>query len=202
MDLSLQTILYRLLALLVVVGVHGLALAGLWRIFGVRQPQYDGRLTPNPLSHLDLLAVIPFLFCQIGWIRPMPSGTDKPVSASTVFVVALGSLALTLGFAMLLWIARPMIVGMITNVSAAAGFTAAIRIVLEMSTWFVLFNLLPIIPLTMGTVLNQIAKPAAEFLEKYSLWVRLALVGLAFGVASSLRPLFLTVLDFASLGRL
>lgn len=201
MDLSLQTILYRLFALLVVVGVHGYAVAGMWRILRVPQPQYDGRLTPNPFAHLDLLAIIPFIFCQIGWIRPISPGKDAAVSPGKALAVAVGSLVASLLFAMVLWLARPMLVGMISNVSASAGITAAIRIILETTTWFVIFNLIPIIPLTMGTVLNQISEPAANFLQKNNLFVRLGLIVLAFGAAIVLRPVFLTLFNLVALGR-
>ena len=45
----------RLLAMVFIAAVHGIAVAGTAFALGDPGPRYDGRLTPNPLSHLDVL---------------------------------------------------------------------------------------------------------------------------------------------------
>jgi hypothetical protein len=53
-DYTLQQIVLRLLAM-VFIAVHGVAVAGTACALGDPGPRYDGRLTANPLAHLDVL---------------------------------------------------------------------------------------------------------------------------------------------------
>lgn len=203
LDLSLQTVLYRLVAMAVLVGIHGLSIALVARLFGAKGPQYDGRLTPNPLVHLDLLATIPFILFQIGWIRPVAiDAAELRGGKASLWAVAMLSLLLTLAAIMLIWLARPWLATVIPNVAAASAATTAIRVLLEMTTWFVIINILPIPPLTMGMALGSIAPRAFALATRYGLVVRLALIALAALAAGlALRPVFQAVFSMVSLGR-
>jgi hypothetical protein len=58
LELSLQQVLFRALAYLVIAGLHGFLIAGLARLFGTMGPSYDGRFTASPLVQLDLLGML------------------------------------------------------------------------------------------------------------------------------------------------
>lgn len=202
MDLSLQTLLLRLVAMLVVIALHGLLLALVAGAFGAKGPRYDGRFTLNPLAHLDLLAAIPFLLAQIGWIRPMTIDlSELKGGRHAAWLVGLLALVLTLAVAIALWLARPWLLAIIPNLAVASGTSAAIRAVLETSTWFVLVNLLPLPPLTMGLALGAVSARAADFANRHSLLIRLALVVLAVAAETLLRPWFATVFAVVAMGR-
>ena len=70
-DLSLQQYVLRLCAILVIAPVHGAAIAATARALGDQGPQHDGRLTLNPLVHLDILGTISGVLFAIGWIKPI-----------------------------------------------------------------------------------------------------------------------------------
>ena len=57
-DLTLQTIGFRVLALLIIVGIQGGILAGTAVLPGDKGPKYDGRLTIVPFSHIDFSGAI------------------------------------------------------------------------------------------------------------------------------------------------
>jgi len=54
-DLTLQQIVLRFFALVLIVGVHGAVVAGTACALGDQGPRYDGRLKLSPLAHIDLL---------------------------------------------------------------------------------------------------------------------------------------------------
>lgn len=203
LDLSLQTVLFRLVAMLVLIGIHGLAIASVARLFGSRGPQYDGRLTPNPLVHLDLLATIPFILCLIGWIRPVALDAQELRGGRlALWLVPALALLLTIAIAMLIWLARPWLATVIPNVAAASAATTAIRTLLEMTTWFVIINIVPIPPLTMGMAIKSAAPRAFAFFTHHGMLVRIVLIAFAtLAAVMVLRPVFAAVYQVVSLGR-
>lgn len=203
LDLSLQTVLLRLVALIVLTGVHGFMLALAARLLGARGPVYDGRLTPNPFVHLDLLACIPFILFQIGWIKPVEveASEVKGGRLGLVLTVVVG-LAATLGVVVLVWLARPWLAGAITDASFSSGLSTAIRILFEMTVWFVVVNLVPVPPLTGGLLLKAAAPKVHALLERHGVVVRLVLIAaIALGAATVLRPLFDVLSAWAAAGR-
>jgi hypothetical protein len=69
-EYTLQQFVLRLLAMVFVAAIHGFAVAGTACALGDPGPRYDGRLTANPFTHLDLLGTLAGVF-SLGWIRPI-----------------------------------------------------------------------------------------------------------------------------------
>ncbi len=101
-----------LVAIVLAVTVHEFSHALVATLFGDDLPRRAGRLTLNPLAHLDLLGSLLFLIARFGWGKPVPinpnamrypglgwalSSVAGPVSnllasaAAVVLVAALGS---------------------------------------------------------------------------------------------------------------
>ena len=76
-DFTLQQIVLRFCALLLIVGAHGAAVAGAATALGDQGPRYDGRLSVNPLAHLDLLGLISGVLFSVGWIKPVAIDPGK-----------------------------------------------------------------------------------------------------------------------------
>ena len=70
-DLTLAGLLTRLVVLLPIIAVHGFFLCLAARLLGDDGPSQDGRLTLNPLVHLDMLGALAFLAFGVGWITPL-----------------------------------------------------------------------------------------------------------------------------------
>lgn len=186
LELSLQQVLLRALAYLVIAGLHGLLIAGLARLFGAMGPSYDGRLTPSPFAHLDGLGLLSAVLGQFGWIRPvaLEAGEMRRGRAALV-AVALLALALTLAVALGLWSARSLVFAAVSSNTLANAIIVGLRIGVEMAVLFTLFNLAPLPPLTGGLLLQAAAPRLAAQVARAGLFVRLGLTAL---IATGILP--------------
>lgn len=69
---DLDTLLFRAVAFVILITLHDAALAGLARLLGDRTAAQQGRLSLNPVRHLDPLGSLMVLFGPYGWSRPIP----------------------------------------------------------------------------------------------------------------------------------
>jgi len=190
-DLSVHQVAIRIGACLLVIAIHGLALAAIAWALGDRGPKFDGRLTANPFRHLDLIGTPVMILTQAGWIRPMvidPAALRwGPLG---LIICVLGSLAATLaGVALLLQLRIPVLT-FLPN-AFVPTIIATLNETVEVMAWFVSFNLMPLPPLT-GMYLVAAIRPAiAPVLMRYQLYAALALGVLALtgAIHSALQPL-------------
>ena len=177
-DYTLQQFVLRLLAMVFIAAVHGLAVAGTACALGDPGPRYDGRLTANPLAHLDVLGTLAGVF-SLGWIRPI--AIDPALlrfgRAGSVLVVGAGTAA-TLASVALLRLVRPHLLPLLPDTSSALAF-AVIETIGEVSLWFALVNVLPLPPLTGAHLVVAIAPGARESLRHVQPYVATALAVLA-----------------------
>jgi Zn-dependent protease len=158
-DLSLDQILIRAGACVVIAAIHGAVLAAIAHALGDRGPQFDERLTLNPLSHLDILGAAAMILSQLGWIRPVAIDPAQLRLGRLGLVIAVvASLALTLIVAQLLfWLRIPALLAL--PIAVTPTVLATLNAAGEMAAWFVAFNFLPVPPLTGGHLLIA-ARPA------------------------------------------
>jgi Zn-dependent protease len=147
-DLTLQHLVLRICAALLIVSVHGAALAAAANLLGDPGPRYDGRLTLNPLRHFDLVGGLLFVLFTFGWIVPVAVDQDRlrPGRAGLVAVVAAASCA-TIALAVLLQLVRPFALNLLGD-TAAATFFVFVETVGQLCVSFTVSNLLPLAPLT------------------------------------------------------
>ncbi|MDD2420919.1 MAG: site-2 protease family protein [Heliobacteriaceae bacterium] len=70
-DFSLATFVARVPAILIGLALHEYAHAKAASLLGDPTPRLEGRLTINPLAHLDLIGTIMLLIAPIGWAKPV-----------------------------------------------------------------------------------------------------------------------------------
>ena len=123
-----------------------------------------GRLTLNPLKHLDPLGTIAFFFIKFGWAKPVPVNPNyfqNPkkdmlwvalAGPVTNLILAIGSAMLTKG----VW----MIATALPYSAAAEAILVPLNSMLIASVWINLvlciLNLLPIPPLDGGRILTSL----------------------------------------------
>jgi len=165
--ITLQQVLFRLVALLIVAAVHGYSLAWAADRLGDPGPRYDGRKTLDPFAHLDLLGGLGFVLFGFGWIKPMVLDREElnPGRLGPVLVALAGlaSVLLLAGVAELM--RRPLIL-------SASGNLPLYGIVLletlsTLSLSFVLINLVPVPPLTGAHFLRGLVPAVALFFDRY-----------------------------------
>jgi len=114
----------------------------------------EGRLTLNPLSHIDLLGtiILPLIGVPFGWAKPVPVNParfrrDVSMSKGMAITASAGPLAnvlLAVVAALLLGLAVRFAPGLVEPDSPARFFLHAM---LQMNVGLALFNMLPVPPL-------------------------------------------------------
>ena len=72
LGLSLPTLISRVATLVIALTVHEFAHAWAANELGDDTPRRNGRLTLNPLAHLDVLGSIMLVLVGFGWAKPVP----------------------------------------------------------------------------------------------------------------------------------
>jgi hypothetical protein len=185
-DLSFHQLLIRAGACILITSIHGFVLATLARGLGDRGPQFDGRLTINPIGHLDVLGAAMMILFQLGWIRPIAIDPSKlRFGRLGLLICVFGSIATTLAVVILLLGLRIPALKYMPDASVPTVI-ATLNESVAMCTWFAALNFLPLPPLT-GMHLIVVVRPSlATTLTKYSLYAAIALAVLV--VAGVVQP--------------
>jgi len=179
-DFTLQQIVLRFCALLLILGLHGAVVAGAATAFGDPGPRYDGRLSINPLAHLDLLGLISGVLFSVGWIKPVAIDPGKlyPGHRALMPVIVGVSIAAILVIAFVLRLARPLLLPLLGDTSSMLAF-ALIETIGQLGVWFALVNLLPVPPLTGDYLLAALVPQIGDAIHKSQIYASVSLTGLA-----------------------
>ncbi len=146
-DLTIQLVVLRFLAGLIIAAVQGAAIAATAVLLGDKGPRYDGRLTLLPFGHIDLLGLGSLILTGFGWGKPVAieAAQLRPGRWGLVAATLAGSIALLATAYLLLLLVIPLL----TLLPYTAGMTAAafVRIAARLCIWMALFALLPVPPL-------------------------------------------------------
>jgi hypothetical protein len=183
-ELTLQLIGFRVLALLIIAGVHGGFVAGTAVLLGDTGPKYDGRLTIVPASHIDLVGAMSLIIFGNGWAKPIAiNAREFRIGRTGIVVVILAGFVGLLVTAVLL---DALILPALTTLPHSAGLTTAafLRAASSLSISFALLSLIPIPPLTGGLLLNTFGVRVSEQAQ----WILAAvlIVAVAMGVVRRL----------------
>lgn len=162
LGLSPVTFLARLIVLLVGMPIHEWAHAWSAHELGDDTPRWEGRLSLNPLVHLDILGAILILLTGFGWAKPVPVNPYRMRRSpqAGMAISAFAGPASNLVVAMLC--ALPFRLGWVSM--AGSGLTrlnlaTLLFLVADVSLNLALFNLLPFFPLDGEKVLVGVLPP-------------------------------------------
>lgn len=146
--------IFRIPALLLALTIHEYAHAAVADSLGDPTPRYLGRLTMNPLKHLDVVGTMMLLFAGFGWAKPVPVNPtyfkDGRKSMMAVAFAGPGSNFL------LAFIALVLTAAFGTFGYAKSGIYTFLFWVQLYNVWFALFNLIPIPPLDGSKILMSV----------------------------------------------
>ena len=165
--LTLPTLISRIFVLLTAFAVHEFAHAWVADRFGDTTPRSMGRLTLNPLAHLDPIGSLMLVAVGFGWAKPVPINPyalSRRSPAATMWVSLAGPGS---NLIMALIAAIPFQLGLVS----ISGATINPGSVLPSLSFFLfefvyinlllmLFNLIPIAPLDGEKVLYYLAPPS------------------------------------------
>ncbi len=173
--------------MLAAVTIHELAhgLVAYWR--GDTTARDAGRLTLNPLSHLDLVGTLVFIFTRmIGWARPVPVNplNMKNPRWDMVLVSAAGptanfllALLCALAYRMVLW-GSLFFPSLVDNLILPLGMMFRIGVTINIG--LAVFNLLPVPPLDGSKIVIGILPHrqalAYSRIEPYGFFILLGLI--------------------------
>lgn len=145
-----DAMLAKLLILLLALPVHELAHAAVATALGDDTPRLQGRLSLNPLRHLDLMGSILILIAGFGWAKPVqwnPRNVRVNPKFGAVLIAVAGPLSNLAMATISLWIMAQFRVDLGEFAYNALGQFAYINVLLAV------FNLIPIPPLDGSFVL-------------------------------------------------
>ncbi len=183
MQFDLATFLLAIAPLLLAITLHEAAHAYAARYWGDNTAEKLGRLTLNPLAHIDLIGTIlvpaalllmqsPFLF---GWAKPVPvisrNLRNTRIAWRTIAVAGpLANLAMAFGWALLLGL-----FGLVVPESFQEPLYGMTQYGISINIVLFTLNMLPILPLDGGRFIDSFlpAKWSVQYqkIEPYGTWI-------------------------------
>jgi Zn-dependent protease len=160
LNLSPELLLARIFTLIIAFTVHEFAHAWTANELGDDTPRLAGRLTLNPLAHLDVLGSLMLVLAGFGWAKPVPVNPyalQRRTPAGMMIVAAAGPVS-NVGLALLASI--PFLLGLVSVSSSILAVFIADFIFLNLVLFF--FNLIPIFPLDGEKVLTYFLPPSGQ----------------------------------------
>lgn len=165
-DLTLQHVVLRIFAVVLIASIHGFAVAATACVMGDVGPRHDDRLTLSPLRHVDLIGSLLSVLFTFGWIRPIAVNPDllrvRRMGLPLMVVIASG---VTLMIGMLLRLIRPFVLSSLPD-TAAATFFIFVETTSQLCISFTLFNLMPLPPLTGQHLLAALVPRRRDWLRR------------------------------------
>lgn len=187
---QLKYILYMAPVLLIAITAHEFAHGWMSEKLGDPTPRADGRMSLNPLKHLDPMGTLCLLFFHMGWAKPVRINTryyrDR---RKGIILVSLAGPVMNFILAFI----SVFLGGLLLRFGNTNSQTIQIAYLLcyysaVMNTGLGVFNLIPFPPLDGSNVLEQLVPRVGYFYQRirpYRTWILLLL--LASGALS--RPL-------------
>lgn len=182
--LSPSVLISSIITLIIAISVHESAHAYMANAFGDDTPRVNGRLTLNPLAHLDPIGSIMILFAGFGWGKPVPVNPyalQKRSSTALMWVSLAGPMS---NFLLAILAAIPLRLGWVEYTGFSTGILPSgfefFYSFISTNLLLMLFNLIPLAPLD-GDAIAQYFLPASwerawSRIRPYSPYILLAIV--------------------------
>lgn len=151
LNLDPATLISRIITLIIAFTVHEFSHAFVANAYGDETPRLNGRLTLNPVAHLDLMGSLLLVVAGFGWAKPVPINPYvlKQRSRAAVLWVSIAGPLSNLLMAILAIL--PIRFGWISLTNSSGGFFPTpigfIGEFIGINLLLFVFNLLPISPL-------------------------------------------------------
>lgn len=147
--------------LLVAFPAHELAHAWTADYYGDDTPRLQGRLTLNPLAHLDLFGSLLLLVANFGWAKPVQVNQYTLMRHSRYAPAIVALAGPVTNFFLGILGALPIGLGLVQQPESASGLSVYIVLAIFSLINFVLFffNLIPLFPLDGEKILIQLVNP-------------------------------------------
>jgi Zn-dependent protease len=192
-----QLFLAFVIAVIVGIAFHEFSHAAVASLQGDQTARSQGRLTLNPISHLDPLGSIAIIVAGIGWGRPVPVNPSSMRNRRFgAVLVGLAGPAANFLVALVAAVAFRVVYPTV-GTSFDVGFSVnLLNMLVTINVVLGVFNLLPIPPLDGSTLLSLLLPPSRQnivaFLNQYGIFLLLGLLILA---PNLLTPIFRAITE-------
>jgi Zn-dependent protease len=168
-----------LAALVVVITLHEFSHALAAEYLGDPTPRLSGRLTLNPLAHLDPIGTLMLIVARFGWGKPVPFDPyNLQNPRRDAAIISLAGPTMNFATAILLAIGLRIMLQYGVGLNVFFGFFSQ---VLVLSVMLGLFNLLPVHPLDGGKILvgflpRDQAGEVEMFLRRYGMFILIFII--------------------------
>lgn len=187
---DLPTFLLSLPAILLALSAHEAAHGYVAYRLGDPTARNLGRLTLNPLKHLDPIGALAMVLFHFGWAKPVPVNAryfKKPRRDMALTALAGPAANLLLGFIGVLLTRLYLLIGSLTGlftgsgrdfgVTFAALFYVFLSVFAQLNVSLAVFNLIPVPPLDGSRILLIFLPPKAYFgLMRYERYIQIILI--------------------------
>jgi Zn-dependent protease len=170
-NLTPAELISRFLVLVIAFTVHEFAHAFVADRFGDTTPRSQGRLTLNPLAHLDPLGSLLLLLTGFGWAKPVminPYALERRNPAAPMLVALAGPAS---NFLLAVIGALPVRLGLVSAGFASTGLFPTLPQFIDdfivINLLLMLFNLIPLAPLDGEKVLTYfLPRSGQQFMDQ------------------------------------
>lgn len=185
LGLDLPTLISRILILIIAFTLHEFSHAKVADMFGDNTPRANGRLTLNPLRHLDPMGSLLLLVAGFGWARPVPVNPYALNRASPAGMMWVSLAGPASNFLLAIIGAIPLRAGILPDTFGGAAFLPTPEDFMIEFVWvnlaLMLFNLIPLGPLDGAKIAEYFAPPAmARILETIAPYGSVILLAVVF----------------------
>lgn len=197
---SLEGFLLGIPAILIAITLHEYAHGKVAYILGDPTPQTQGRLTLNPLKHLDVMGSLMLILIGFGWAKPVQVNPFhfKIDREKGMMIVGLAGPAMNLLIAFCAGIGYNLF-GSVTVPGIGVTFGLFFSYLIWFNVMLAVFNMIPLPPLDGSKVLMGVIPKRNltifHTLEAYGPIILLVLLLFGF-IGPVIRPIILFIIDF------
>lgn len=177
------SLIFSLVAILLIFPVHEYAHGLMALIMGDKTAKHQGRLTLNPLAHIDLRGFLFLLIFGFGWANPVQFNPTyfKNRRLGTILTAAAGPLSnIIFCFISLLIYGILNVYGSLNGIAWLETFSVLFYYMTVYNASFAIFNLIPFPPLDGSKIVGELLPLKTRFkyysLERYSYLFFIALI--------------------------
>lgn len=160
----------------------------------------EGRVTLNPMAHIDPIGALILAVAPFGWAKPVPFYPSNLRKAPSITVgIVLVSIA---GIVMNLLLAAIFALPLRLNLVQDATLFEVCFLIVRINLFLAVFNLIPVPPLDGSKILAELLpyrqRHIIDTLERYGMWVMLLLIVPLPGVGSLVSVLVTPIVNALS----
>ena len=176
--------IYIILILLVSITIHEFSHALAAYLLGDHTAKHEGRLTLNPLAHLDPIGTLAFFLLHFGWGKPVPVNEDNLKSGQFGYVLVSFAGPFS-NFFLAFLAALPLRYYIWQGIIPESNLISILDITLFINLTLFIFNMLPIPPLDGFSIFSAIFSKYLKFYEKEKIYsagigILIILIGLSY----------------------